>query len=95
MAEWDDKVVAEKVFNKLGISASGLKGNFYWQMQMHILFFGWLVCWWVGVCMCFPVCDYVRGGGGSNSCRQYIYSILMFFWHHCCTFLTIDFQFNL
>lgn len=63
MAEWDDKVVAEKVFNKLGISASGLKGNFYWQMQMHILFFGWLVCWWVGVCMCFPVCDYVRGGG--------------------------------
>ena len=61
MAEWDDKVVAEKVFNKLGISASGLKGNFYWQM--HILVFGWLVCWWVGVCMCFPVCDYVRGGG--------------------------------
>ena len=54
MAEWDDKVVAEKVFNKIGI-LSGFRKFFMSDAPAHPIF-GWLV----GVR--FPVCECVPGG---------------------------------
>ena len=48
MAEWDDKVVAEKVFNKIGI-LSGFRKFFMSNAPAHPIF-GWLVGWLVGWC---------------------------------------------
>ncbi len=54
MAEWDDKVVAEKVFNKIGI-LSGFRKFFMSNAPAHPIF-GWLVGWLVCVFQCVSVC---------------------------------------